>query len=285
VKGLNTMNIFDKLAKAFGPKAKAPSVHELERLLEEAEAAVIAADSRLKELEAGRVDAVTAGEESRAKHRSDLLAGRDDADDARAAVAAIRARLSDAQAAAIEKGRREQYDRARAAQQAAADAVSARYEQAAEVLRDLARQAAEADELAAAANRNLPVATKPLLAEAEGLCRDWPAEPEQVLSRETVKLWCSEDGQPVPDQDRVRPLGGDRGLLDIESWRTSRGMPVTRMTFEKITTRKWRAPAYAARLKDLDLPPLQPEKPAPGDVEVSFAPIAPAAAEPPTAAE
>lgn len=278
------MSIFEAIGKAFSPKAKPATVAELERLLEGAEAAVAAAEAKLHELEAGRLKAVVGGEEARSRHRLDLLAARDDADDARAAVAAIRARLSDAQAAAIEKGRREQYDRARAAQQAAADGIKAKYTAAIDELKRLQCLVNEADELVASANQALPAGVEPLPPEAEGLCRDRPAEPEHVLSRETVKLWCTESGQPIPDQDRVRPLGGDRGLLDIESWRTSRGMPVTRMTFEKITTRKWRAPAYAARLKDLDLPPLQPEKPAPGDVEVSFAPIAPAAAEPPAEA-
>lgn len=278
------MSIFDKLAKAFGPKAKAPSVHELERLLDEAEAAVATADARLHDLESRRIDAVTAGEEARAKHRSDLVTARDDADDAKAAVDAIRARLSEAQAAAIEKGRREEYDRAKAAQVAAADAVRARYEPAAQVLRDLARQVAEVDELVGVVNRSLPSGVEPLPTETETLCRDIAGTPRSVLGTERIKLWVGAGGAPV-DADSVRSRDGEAGHVTVASGFGHHSVPVHRAEFERVRVRPWSPPRYGERLRDLVIPTLRPEAlPEPQPVE-ELVPVLPVTAQPPIAAE
>lgn len=262
------MSIFDTIAKTFGPKAKAPTIDTLERLEHDAAAAVTAARSALEVLEAGRTEAVLSGDAARAEYRAKLAAARDDVVELEAALEAVKGRLEQARVEAEEKGRMEAYTRAKAAQQAAADAVLAKYEEAAGVLRSLAKQVAEADAAVEAANRDLPGGVERLLQESEALVRDIPGQPREVVRTDIVELWCGSGGAPVDDQRAVVSRDGRTGHVTIATGFGSHAVPVHRQTFEKRRVRPWTGPLYGERLRDLNLPPLRSNAlPAAAEVE------------------
>ncbi|MBN8916339.1 MAG: hypothetical protein J0I31_12160 [Rhizobiales bacterium] len=255
------MNIYDTLTRAFGPKAaKSPTVPALEKLLADTEKAVDAARARLNGLEGQRADMIFAGEEARLAHRSAIGTARDDLMDAETALFAVRDRLETARLEAAEKGKREAYARAQAAQRAAADAVLADYTPAREALLRLQRLVAEADELVVAVNRDLPAGAEPLEREAEALVRDIPGTAEAVVAAGVVKRWVGEGGAPV-DEAVVQTRDGRTGYITVETGFGSHAAPVHLVTFERRVVRPWRAPVYGARLADLEIPPLRPDAP------------------------
>ena len=271
------MNIYDTLTRAFGPKApKSPTVPALEKLLGETEKAVEAARARLNDLEGQRADMIFAGEEARLAHRSAIGTARDDLADAETALVAVRDRLETARLEAADKGKREAYTRAQAAQRAAADAVLADYTPAREALLRLQRLVAEADELVAAVNRDLPAGAEPLEREAEALVRDIPGAAETIVTTGVVTRWIGEGGAPV-DAEKVHTRDGRTGHITVENIFGTHALPVHLATLVRRIVRPWRAPTYGARLADLDIPPLRPDAPPAVEEIEDFEPVAPPA--------
>lgn len=271
------MSIFGDIAKTFSPKSKAPTLDALERLERDAAAAVEAARKAYEALEAGRVAAILGGDAARTEHRAKLTTARDDVTDSEAAHAAVRDRLDAARVEAAERGRREAYDRAAAVQRAASDAILHEYTPARDTLLRLQRLAAEADELVAIANRDLPVGAEPLSRETEGPIRDRPGQNREIVSSTIVELWVGEGGGPVADQRAVVSRDGRSGHITIQTGYGSHAVPVHRQTFEKRRVRPWAPPIFGERLGDLHIPPLRPDAP-PASAEMEeLEPITPPA--------
>lgn len=251
------MTVFDSIAKVFNSPKKA-TLPTLERAEADAMAALQAARGRVSELEAGRTEAVLAGDAARADHRTALQAARDDVEDAEAALAAIRARLSQDRAAAAEITRLAAYDAARAKRDAAAEAIRVRYPAAAAELLALIALAAEADAAVEAVNADLPAGATPL-DDAEGLVRDVPGLPRQVIDERRVSLWCvAGTTRPADKQSGIVDRGGDRGarVVPAGSGRGTSEVPFERRDFIARTIREGRNAEFGPRLRGLDLPSL-----------------------------
>jgi hypothetical protein len=209
------MKFFEEFRAAFAKANTPPTAGRLAALLDDAQRELAAAERRREKIEAGRADALLAGEAERLKHREDLALAVADVADAEEATRILAARFAEAEASEAEAVRRQRYEAAEAQTVAAAKKLRSDYVKHARGLADLLRVVADADAAVEAANCDLPEGVDPLLA-TEDRVRDIPGEPRKILRDERCHRWISAlTGNFIVDEAIVQDLGRGRGVIHV----------------------------------------------------------------------
>lgn len=259
------MKFFDTFRAVLAPASEPPTAGRLAGLLDEARRELSEAERRRDKLEAGRAEALLAGETERLSHRQAIAEAVADIADAEEAVRLLAARLTETEANEAEAIRRQRYDAADAQAAAAAKRLRADYVKHARALADLIRLVAEADLAVEQANADRP-ADAVMLDTAEGRARDIPGQPRQAL-RETLRhLWAGPSGKPVADQSSVNDIGRGRGVINVPApsdhvYASSVRVECDRHLFRETEFLPELLPLHGARLCELTLPGLRAGEP------------------------
>lgn len=247
------------------PVAAARKTHEAAlRGLSNAQAKRVAAVAEVDAAERAQTVAATAdgdaadgvleGATRRLRDARDLM----DAFDRRV-IPSAEAAVTHAEAGVADAERQVQYAAAEAKGAAARAKLAKEYPDIQRRYTELLEIVVGADAAIEAANANLPADAFPLPT-VEGPIRDFPAQPERIVSDTIQGLWYHQAGSRVVDQSRVK---------DGKYQQRSSGMVHHVVTdhCRKIDTRvivsvPFRAGVSGPRLSATKLPPLKPEAPA-----------------------
>lgn len=247
------MSIFDTIARTFKSN-RTPTAAQIATLIGKADAEVAAAEAEVKAVAARTADAVLGGEAAIAEHRSVARQAAERLDYARQAREVLAGKLAAAEAQEAEAARRAAYDAAQATQKEAQAALMSRYDPAIEELRRLQKLVAQADQLAEAANADLPQGAERLL-ETEA-CRDVQAIPERIIAEELADEWFAAEGNSPVDPSKIARRQGREGVTYAPSSFGQRPIRCELRSVRKVTRQPWTPPSYASRIDDLELPSL-----------------------------
>lgn len=178
----------------------------------------------------------------------------------RRVIPSAEAAVTEAEASVTDAEKQVQYAAAEAKGAAARAKLAKDYPGLEQRYTELLNLIAEADAAIDAANASLPANADPLPT-VEGPVRDYPAQPERIVSDTVQGLWYHQDGSRVQDQSRVKDgkYQPHRGSGMVHHVVTDHCRKIdTRV----IVSVPFRAGVSGPRLSATKLPPLKPEAPA-----------------------
>jgi chromosome segregation ATPase len=245
--------LFDGLRAALN--AKAPSVADLEKAVEDARRALQQTTEAASALRDERRSMLSASDERRSAHKRALAEAEDAEEDARLYLEELEGRLTAARAAAAAQERRRRYDEASRLSTIAQRDLAKRYPELAKGFVALLRQLSEARIAIEAANADLPEGQAPIK-DPEEVLRDLPALPERVVREKKVWRWQTAEGQILPEGVHLQSRSGNEGTYQVSSIGDIRRVAVRRRKFLEREVAQYQSAVQGPRLAALAIPGL-----------------------------